>query len=363
MGALYLICFIPLIVGFYLWITQKEIVWWEWLLSVLIGFATVGIIHGCLYAGMTSDTETWSGHIIRATYYPEWIEEYQEAHTSCSGSGKNEVCTTYYTTEHRTHERYWEADSSTGESNKIEEATFKQISNIFGNYNTEDGNKSGFDGGDPNIYATYNRTGQIYFPTTTTRSWTNIIKATKSNFSFVEIPKNMKTLEYPQNNNWFQSDRLINVSTITPHAWDVLNTELGATKKINLIMIYFGNKDKEQAMYQESAWVGGKKNDLVICYGGIEGNRWSYVFGWTEKSLVKRNLESIILDNKMNDGIIPLIKKEVQENYQIKDFSKFNYMQIDPPSWAYLVTFIIVLLTQVGYWMYSFSNEYGRYNQ
>jgi hypothetical protein len=75
---------------------------------------------------------------------------------------------------------------------------------------------------------------------------------------------------------------------------------------------------------------------------------------------VKKNLQTILLQNPINDSIIPLIAAEVNNNYVIKDWHKFDYISIDPPTWSYWVYFIFMTLTQGGLYYFFRVNEYGK---
>jgi hypothetical protein len=141
--------------------------------------------------------------------------------------------------------------------------------------------------------------------------------------------------------------------------FDKMNGRLGPFKKVNVIMCGFTGGSVSLGVAQESKWIGGKKNDLVICYG-VDDNRkvtWSYVFGWTEKDIVKRNLENIVLTNPINNNILPLIENEIRSNYEIKDWRKFDYLTIPIPFRFYIYFIIFMVITQVGYYIWAFTNQ------
>jgi len=119
--------------------------------------------------------------------------------------------------------------------------------------------------------------------------------------------------EYPQNKNWQSSDRLLGRarSDFNLLEWDKVNSRLGPSKKVNVIAVGFeADSDSILGQYQEAKWAGGKKNDLVICYGGQPGKAaWVYVFGWTESEGVKRDLESLFIkaerEKEDKDVVLP----------------------------------------------------------
>src|SRR6202041_1207035 len=111
-------------------------------------------------------------------------------------------------------------------------------------------------------------------------------------------------------------------SVIPTLTWDKLNAELGAEKKINLIIVGFNSSDAMLGQYQQAKWFGGKKNDFVITYGGNANKPdWCYVFGWTESELAKQDVTSFIVQNGIaTTNFIPFLRNEIVQNYQIKQW-------------------------------------------
>lgn len=124
-------------------------------------------------------------------------------------------------------------------------------------------------------------------------------------------------------------------------------------------MVGFGEDPQIYAQYLQSKWIGGKKNDLVLCFGGGDTNKpatWSYVFGWTNEGIVKKNLQTLLLTKPINDDIIPDIKIEVAKNYKIKEWRDFDYLEVPIPSWIYWLYPIILTGSQVGLYFFFHKN-------
>ena len=366
----YICSLLPIIFGGILYAKDKEITWQEWFGGSIASILTAIIFHISAFYGMTRDIETLSGLISRVEHHPEWTERYEERHTS--GSGKNERV--WYTTEYQIHPEHYEAELDFGcetERKEISYSIFISGSKNFGGHIVEnpDGQQSSSHGGsrssgDRNIYCVFNKTGYVY-PVTTLHHFENRIKAAPTVFSFGKVPDNIPVYEWPENPNWQVSNRLLGLigNGLSILEWDRMNSELGPRKKINLIMIGFGQKSSEIAEYQRSKFIGGKKNDVVICYGGSNPSKadWVVCFGWTENELCKRNLETIVLTHKIDNQLIPLIKQEIYKNYEIKDWSKFDYISIEPPTWAYYVYFVVMIVSQGCLYLYFHVNQFGRY--
>jgi hypothetical protein len=378
---MYLIACIPAIVGAVLWITNKKFNAIEWVVSAGAAFAVAGIIHASVVAGITADVETWSGQMSKAVHHPKWVEKYQkavyktESYTTTVGSGKNRRTVTrtrsvfsHYETRYRTHHKHWVAHISYGTKSttqSISEGFYNQIKKNWGGekcQKTVNGYRPGFYSGDRNDYVLQRKTDYIY-PAVTTYHFENRVKAAPSVFSFPKVPEGTKVHPYPKHPSWRQSCRLLGHAPgpVSILEWDRMNARLGPRKKVNVILIGFGRQDSSIAHMQEAKWIGGKKNDLVICYGDDkEKTTWAYVFGWTEKEIVKRNLETILLDNPVDNGIIPLVENEIMENYSIKEWEKFNYISVEPPTYAYLILLGVMLVTQSGIYAWALLNRFNK---
>ena len=395
MYLFYVFSLIPLLVGLVLWLKSDKVVWQEWLGASAAAFLVSIVFHIMATKGMTSDFETWSGRVTHVEYVPRWKEYYEEAiykteyyqttesRSRFVGSGKNRR-TEYYTVNvtksrrvfdrwdprTRWHNQYWSCRTDLGQSFFINESDYNRITQRFGRIESRIGSRttgehaSRFIEGDENDYFGVNIKNWCE-PVTDTRSFENRVKACPSVFSFIKVPTNISVFDYPTN-SMFSSGRLIGTSIhhIDLLKFDQLNSELGRKKKINLILIGYSDKDSMIAEYQKAAWIGGKKNDLVMMYNLNKGETkpsWTRVFGWSESEICKRNLESILLTNPLNNDILKLIEKEIVSNYVIKDWSKFDYLTIEPRNVHYIWFFIILILTQSVLYVYFHFNEFSKY--
>ncbi len=367
MWLCYILALVPFLAGAVLWMVSKRVVWFEWLIGSVIAFMVAGVFHYTAIKGMIADEEMRSGWITSVSHHPRWVEEYQQMHTRTVGSGKNQRTEIYFTTEHTTHSKHWTTSAFYGSTTNdygIGEAEYLELKAKFGGEVYTSGRQCSSygghrDSGDNNIYTTDNKT-RYTCPANKFTSFENRVKAAPSVFSFAKPPANIPVFDYPQDVGWKQSDRLKGgaKNRISIYDWDCLNARLGPDKKVNVILVGFNSTDSELGHMQQAKWVGGKKNDLVLTYGvdGADKVVWTYVFGWTEQEIVKRNLETILLQNPIDSSILPLIEKEIRASYTIKDWTKFDYITVEPPTWAYLVLVLVVVIVQSGYWFWAIIN-------
>jgi len=359
MFLMYIFALFPLIIGSLLWIFNKKIVWWEWLVGSGLSFAITGIIHICIVVGMGNDTETWSGHVLGVKHTPYWHASWweTETYTVTVGSGKDERTETRTRQVHktRTYPEKWIVQTTLDDVN-ISKTKYIELKEKFGKENKKPGHRPDMDSGDKYDYFLENQNNH-FEPVHVVKSWKNKIKSAPSAFSFPKIPENVG-FKYPETGSPFRSKRLLGrATTIDTYLFDCMNARLGPSKKVNVIIIGFSENDSSSLAHdQEAKWIGGKKNDLVLCYGGPDNNRWTYVFGWTEEALVKRNLETILLENEINNDILPKIENEIRLNYKIRDWHQFDYITTEPPLWAYITQIILMVVTQVGFWIFAHTN-------
>lgn len=394
MYLFYLFSLIPLIVGLIIWLRSDKVIWQEWVGASLLAFLMSGVTHIIAAKGMTDDVETWSGQVSYVKYIPRWKEYYEEAiykteyyyenetRTRSVGSGKNSRTERYtvrvkksrrvfdrWESRNRWHEPQWLCETDLNQSFSISQESYNRIVARFGKTEPRLGRRrtgehaSSMLEGDPNDHFSVN-VNKWCEPVTDHRKFENRIKAAPSVFSFVKVPTNINVFPYPANNDIFHSDRLLGESKkINWLKFDQLNSYLGARKKVNLIMVGFKDSDSMIAEYQRAAWVGGKKNDVVLMYNVNTGSTkpsWTRVFGWSESEVCKRNLESILLSNPIDDAVLELIKNEIVANYTIKDWSKFDYLTIEPRTIHFVWFFVILGLTQTALYLYFHLNEFSK---
>lgn len=357
MWLFYLVAAVLVSIGAILWHRSKHISGKEFLFGGILAFATSALFHLLAYLSQGVDTETWSGKILEVVHQPTWVERYTYVETYTTGSGKNQRTHTRLRTAYRTHPATWTVFDSIPNSFCITEETFDAYVSKFRQHGAKKeyrrGSRGGMVSGDANDYFCV-CPGSLIEPTIDYRYFENRVRSGPTAFGFEKIdPKDETLPPYPNNGTHLVSDRLVDEARfhISVRDWDILNAKLGPAKYVNLILVGFGNQPSTQAHRLRSKWFGGKKNDLVLCYGWQDGKvTWSEVFGWTKSELCKSNLRTILLEGPIDATILPKIEHEVRANYTIRDWSEFDYISIEPPLWCYILFFLVTIGGQVAYY-------------
>lgn len=365
MTLFYVVACIFLVAGLVLYFYSKKIAAVEMIVGGASAFAAAGLFHLIAYASTTSDTETWSGQVIEAVYRPRWVEEY--TYLQSHYNSKGEFTHTTVETAQRTHPNWWYVEDTIPQTIDITREKYNELVEQFRKHGSSvqkvRGSRGGIVSGDRFDYHC-GTPSDFMVPTTCLKSFENRIKAGPTAFSFEKIdPKDKGIPDYPPNQSKFRSNRLVESAfdDVSLLEWDRMNARLGPTKLVNVILCGFrAETSPEIAQKIKAKWIGGKKNDVVLCYGGrgTDGKAtWSECFGWTKSEFCKANLKTILLDNPIDNSIIPKIEDEIRQNYELRDWSEFSYISIEPPTWTYVVFFIFILGMQVGLYICFFRNE------
>lgn len=379
----FLLSLLPIFVWAIQWYRNKEVVWQEAAAGTGAALLVATLFWGieASNAFVPSDLETWSGRVHYAQYQPRWLEYYEYAvyrteTYPCGTSQHPQTCTRqvfdHWQSATRWHEKEWWTETELGHFD-ISESRYNDILREFGSMTHVKGHRStGAHASrmlqgpvDDDITANIN--GYVY-PVTLNKKFDNrLLKAKGSLYSFESLTAEQKKGLYgwPSNENRFESNRLLGTAKTLwdKRSWDQMNAVLGPEKYVNLIAIGFPTgTTMELGMRQEQYWKGGKKNDLVLTFGGNPSRpEWAYVFGWTEHEAVKR-----LLENRLRDGTASTdeISAIVMAEYRLCEFEeKFEHIEVETPWWYYLIFAVVTIASQVTAHVVFTRNEYTKYIQ
>lgn len=383
MSSLYLACLLPIAIGTIIFVISHEVNWIEWLIGTVVCFLTAGIVNYISFNAQTKDFEIWSGKIVSAKQFSAWREYYEyavykdesywttESYTDSNGKRKSRrVRKTRKVFSHWQPTSRWHSESHTaystlGDSFSISKDKFNYFVRTFGNQNTVPGDRrtsehnSRMISGDPNDYTT-SSPPDIIEPIHVSRPVVNRLLASRSVFNFAEVSPDIKQklFAHPEVNDPFRSNRVLGVATkgISYRQWDILNAKLGASKGVNLIICGWDDSDRMLGEWQRSLWNGGKKNDLVLCYGP----KWAKVFGWSDSDILKKDLESLLLSESINNDLLPKIEELVANNYEKTDWHKFDHLQVEPSGKSWFWFWFVMILTQGGLYFFFHKNQFSK---
>lgn len=345
---------------------SKKLLWWEYL--VILGTVPLLIwgAQATIEYNMTTATEMMGGYINHVEYHEYWKEWEHETCTqeyACGtdSEGNTEYCTEIYDCSHyEDHPEYWEAFDSNKASWSITKETFDSFVKLFGNktfvnldhsnhYDMTrsecvDGNE--YDTNLPNPY-----TDNQIESTTVTHSYTNKVQASHSVFNFPTIdPKKTFVYNRPPIDGWHQ-DAIIGEAGPTKKEGErqlgIVNGILGHPSKVHVYVLVFHDKPRQSFIDQQAYWKNGNKNELNACVGVDKDYniQWCDVFGWSKLEGLKFTMRDHIIDQKVLnlEEFGKWLYPQIQGKQIRRDMKEFDYLQVDPPTWAVILVYFLVL--------------------
>lgn len=353
---------------------KHKVTWWEHLIMYGVTSISILITIAVVKISAVTDTEYWNNKAIRVTYYESWNEYiHKTCSSTCCCDSKGENCqTTYYDCSYvQEHSAYWEIEDDGGHSINISKEEYQRIvkkwnvAPVFREMNhpyyTKDGDAyyADFPGGDEKIECVV-----------TSHSYTNKVQAADNIFKFPEVKKEAvkkyDLYEYPRIYDGYKQDGILGdgdkTQYIAEQKMQALNAKLGRIKQLKAFILIYTNQPEEAGRLQESYWKGGNKNEYVLTIGVDDKDniQWVHPFSWAKKSIVKVEMENFLYKQKVLNlsETVDFMYKELDENFERKPFSEFNYLRIRPKGKHILIAGIIILLIVGGIVAWVLTNEF-----
>ena len=329
-------------------IWHQTINWKEMGLQLVIPVLLITIVVALGRYGQTADTEVWNGQVIaKHRDHDYWLESYQCncVSVSCGKDCTTQVCQTCFR-DHYTVD--WYLESTIG---KIRLQYMDRTS------------KSVYKKPDPPQYTAAYK-GE---PCSKEVGYVNYIKAVPDSIfnyakgstleGFIDLVP-----EYPQVHSWYKIDRVLaadvpDVSAMNKRLGEHLRT-LGPEKEANIIVVIANTADQTYRHAIEEAWLGGKKNDIVVLIGASNYPTIDWVDTITlganmGNSLMTVTMRDEIMKHKtLADGVavIDTVASVVGDLFDRKAMDDFKYLEdeIEPPLWVIILALILGIGGSLG---------------
>ena len=351
---------------------HKKIVWWEIIVPLLVSLFLVAIFKGAIGSLKTRDVEYWGNYVVSTRYYEDWNEYIHQTCTRTVSCGEN--CTTIETYDCsyvQYHSSYYTIVLNSGEEKNIKKSQYARLKNFFGNsnfvelnrnYHTDDGDlwESHYDG-------SYEKFEFI----ATKHIYKNKVQVSDDVFNFPEVDTADVSFyalyEYPLIEGFYKLPAILHNKSFQLNEtvfkkYDWINGKLGMEKQLRVWILLY-DKPRTAGQLQEALWKGGNKNEFNVAIG-LKGNKvqWCYPFSWTEMQSLKIETRNFVeeMDTLNLSKLADFLYNELERNFVRKSFEEFDYLTIEPPLWAILVTYIVTFLVNFGIAIWAIRNEYEK---
>lgn len=144
---------------------------------------------------------------------------------------------------------------------------------------------------------------------------------------------------------------------------------LGPKKQVNAVLVMTNEVNPNFAEALRAAWLGGKKNDVVVVLGMPQYPEiaWTRVFSWTDRELFKVELRDDLQELHTLDraAVMATLRKHIERDFVRKSMKDFAYLQneVEPPLWLVVLLALGSLGVSVGVSMYFARNSGHYYRQ
>jgi len=363
METFYLILLVPVIVALIARLAFKaSITWPETGAQILSVSIVLGIVWAAGSWSQTHDTEIWNGEVTaKVREHDQYTESYKcRCYTTTDSKGRStEHCSTCYR-EHYTVD--WFLKSTLG---KIRLQYLDRTSRSV--YRTPDPS---------NYTAAY-----VGEPCSDLRGYTNYIKAVPDSlFNMADAQyEQFDSLipSYPTIYGKYHVDHVITMgmgANIAIRDWnDYLAgklRKLGPASQANVILIIVNTADQTYRHALETAWLGGKKNDVIVIAGVTNYPQ----IDWADVITLGQNAGNALLSVKIRDEltelgtiengqtVIDIVATNIAKHFDRKPMADFEYLKddIQPATWVVTTAFILAfLLSAVLTWLFHVYDPFG----
>lgn len=315
----------------------------EFIVLECVSFLVVGL--GFLIARWTSiaDWELWNGRITgKQQVWVSCSHSYPCNPHSCNCDSKGNCSTCWDTCYEHFNDWDWDLFTSNDETITIDRVDRQ------GSY-------------EPSRWTR----AHVGDPTAVSHLFTNYIKARPE--SVLRIMGSMEQFKnlipsYPITvRDYHYVDRFIPMGVVVPdvrmwnHDLQEVNADLGKRKEVNIIIVVANTNDLAYQYGLEEAWIGGKKNDLIVIMGVTRYPTidWVGVMSWSEAEDLKVELRDKIKDIRTIDQrekIMSIVEAMVDHKFIRRHISDFKYLMAgaQPGSVGTVVLFLFGIATSSG---------------
>jgi len=153
------------------------------------------------------------------------------------------------------------------------------------------------------------------------------------------------------------------VSGKAQRKFQLINGYMGRSKQLRVWVLLFKNQPRDAGHLQEALWIGANKNEFVITIG-VDSQynvEWSHVFSWTETERLKIDTRYYVEEQEELDlvALADWLKPRLRKQWERREFAEFDYLKVEPPTWAVVLIFFLTILANVAVSAYVVMNQYS----
>lgn len=367
---------------------SRKVTWWEYAIHIGVAVLLIVVMKIIGEKSQTNDSEYWGDLIQRAEYYePYSIWDYEtctrQVPCGTDSKGNTKYCPDTYDCSHLdSHSPRWQIITVTGWDINVSEKFYNYLVKRFktkicyhdmnresecgfGDHVVNDGNM---------YYVEWNKRPETSYSTAKVHTYENKIQCSHSVFNFQNVDekeaKKAGLFDYPKVNDFevqtiLGGEKIEKLDSIE-EKFHYLNGKLGPSKQLRVWILIFRDKALSIGKLQEAYWKGGNKNEFVVTIGLDKQNNvsWCYPFSWTDVQELKIETRNYVVEQKVLNlmNLSDFLYKELESKWIRKQFKDFSYLTVEPPLWGLIVAFLLQIVFNIVYAVWSVKNEFENEN-
>jgi hypothetical protein len=347
MGEILWMLVIPAIaLGAMIGVYRHKVTWKEAALQFGVPALILVATGACFYFSQTTDVEYLNSYAKTAYYEEEWDEQitWTEQEACGTDSEGNTKYRTVTKTRIDTHSPKWYVKDNCGGYKRITKGLYNELTRRWNNEKFKD------------MHRDYHSNDGNMEPFTWTKSYKNKVQASDSVFTEIDVDEDdvkfWKLFDYnpchhlTYNPLYGWADKGATEKLTKANAWN------GKRKQLHMnILVFIDQPSVEAALYQQSYWKGGNKNEYNVCVG-LKGQQieWCKVISWTEVDILKLETEQAIVAMGKFDAelVADWMIENVPQKWIRKEFADFEYISISIPTAGKVTSFVLICISTVG---------------
>lgn len=315
---------------------KHRITWFEIPIPIVCTLIFIFLCRFIYEESITSDIEYLTDQVTKVEYYEEFTEEWTEIETYTEEvNGKTETKTRLVTHTQYNPEKWFKISPS--RKITISKNEYDRLKNKWGNEVYKDlfhyRQRHGWGDGRGDMF--YVRAGKGIESLTWTQRYKNKIQASNSLFN---NNINKAKYNYPPIKDGITNCILGVNDPIAEDKLRIWNSLIGPRpaknykKACRIWILHFDRID--EAVQQEHYWLGGNKNEFIVCLGPkdpINRYSWCYVFSWTLNEHLKSRVKQFVLEQKDLVTVVDYVGQACYDDFERREFSEFDYLHIKLP--------------------------------
>jgi len=199
-------------------------------------------------------------------------------------------------------------------------------------------------------------------PTTSEHIYENYVKAVPGSLFNMTVDMSQfdgMIPDYPQVYDYYKVNRILMVGMGLADAvkWnedlsEILKT-LGPKKEANIVIVVVKTANTKYKHAVENAWIGGKKNDIVIFLGTEDGKTfaWVDIMSWAKHDIFNVQLRDALYEIGKFDRkeVMASIKSITAKSFVRRSMTEFEYLkdEIEPEPWVQILAGVLGIVLSI----------------